>query len=200
MDLWFSAKDTISKTYQGLFRDCFQEEVDKKAADIKNAGINYFYTLIDDTVARIIKHEGGILWACMNYDGDVMSDMVASGFGSLGLMTSVLCSPEGIFEYEAAHGTVTRHYRKHQKNEKTSTNSVASIFAWTGGIAKRGEIDGTPEVVKFAKALEASTLEVIEGGEMTQDLVSLCTSPNPKGLGTFEFLDAVEERLKKKLG
>ena len=200
MDLWFSAKDTISKTYQGLFRDAFQEEVDKKAADLKKAGVTYFYTLIDDTVASIVKHEGGILWACMNYDGDVMSDLVASGFGSLGLMTSVLCSPEGIFEYEAAHGTVTRQYRKHQKGEKTSTNSVASIFAWTGGIAKRGELDGTPEVVNFAKALEAATLEVIEGGEMTQDLVSLCTSKNPKSLDTFEFLDAVEKRLQKKLG
>lgn len=200
VDLWFSTKDTISKTYQGMFREVFQEEVDKKAGDLKQAGVEYFYTLIDDIVARIVKHEGGILWACMNYDGDVMSDMVASGFGSLGLMTSVLVSPEGIFEYEAAHGTVTRHYRKHQKGETTSTNSVATIFAWTGGIAKRGELDGTPDVVKFAKALETATIETIEGGEMTQDLVSLCTTKNPKKLDTFEFLDAVEKKLKQKLG
>lgn len=200
IDLWFSTKDTISKTYQGMFREVFQEEVDKKAADIKKAGIEYFYTLIDDIVARVVKHEGGILWCCMNYDGDVMSDMVASGFGSLGLMTSVLVSPEGIFEYEAAHGTVTRHFRKHEKGEATSTNSVATIFAWSGGIGKRGELDGTPEVVKFARALEDATIETIEEGEMTKDLIPLCTSPDPKELNTFEFLDAVEKRLKTKLG
>lgn len=198
-DLWFSTKDTISKTYQGMFRDVFQEEVDKKQGDIKKAGIEYFYTLIDDIVARVVKHEGGILWACMNYDGDVMSDLVASGFGSLGLMTSVLCSPEGIFEYEAAHGTVTKHYYKHQKGEETSTNSVASIYAWTGALAKRGELDGTPDVVKFAQSLEAAVVETIEKGEMTNDLISLCTTPNPKKLNTFQFIDAVENRMKAKL-
>lgn len=199
VDLWFSTKDTISKTYQGMFRDVFQEEVDKTQSDFEKAGIIYFYTLIDDIVARIIKHEGGILWCCMNYDGDVMSDLVASGFGSLGLMTSVLCSPDGIFEYEAAHGTVTRHYRKHQNGEETSTNSVASIFAWTGALAKRGELDGTPEVTEFARALESAVIETIEGGEMTKDLLALCTTPNPKALNTFEFLDAVESRMKVKI-
>jgi isocitrate dehydrogenase len=200
IDLWFSTKDTISKIYQGEFRDIWQEEVDKRKDDFKKAGVEYFYTLIDDIVARIVKHEGGILWACMNYDGDVQSDMVASGFGSLGLMTSVLCSPEGIFEYEAAHGTVTKHYYKHQKGEETSTNSVATIFAWTGGIKKRGELDKTPEVMDFATKLEQATVETIEGGEMTKDLISLCTSAKPKGLDTFEFLNAIERRLKKKLG
>ncbi|MFQ5451721.1 MAG: NADP-dependent isocitrate dehydrogenase [Nitrospinaceae bacterium] len=200
VDLWFSTKDTISKTYQGMFRDVFQEEADKKKKEMNDAGIVYFYTLIDDIVARIVKHEGGILWACMNYDGDVMSDMVASGFGSLGLMTSVLVSPEGIYEYEAAHGTVTRHYRKHEKGEETSTNSVASIFAWTGGLAKRGELDQTPEVVNFARSLEEAVIETIQGGQMTGDLVNLCTSPNPTRLNTFEFIDAVEQKLKHKLG
>ncbi|MFQ5673829.1 MAG: NADP-dependent isocitrate dehydrogenase [Nitrospinales bacterium] len=199
VDIWFSTKDTISKTYQGMFRDIFQEEIDKQQAELEKAGIVYFYTLIDDIVARIIKHEGGILWCCMNYDGDVMSDLVASGFGSLGLMTSVLCSPDGIFEYEAAHGTVTKHYRKHQNGEETSTNSVASIFAWTGALGKRGELDGTPEVTEFARALEAAVIETIEGGEMTRDLLALCTTPNPKALNTFEFLDAVESRMKVKI-
>ncbi|MFQ5717425.1 MAG: isocitrate/isopropylmalate family dehydrogenase, partial [Nitrospinales bacterium] len=189
----------ISKTYQGLFRDIFQEEVDKKKEELEKAGLIYFYTLIDDIVARIIKHEGGILWACMNYDGDVMSDLVASGFGSLGLMTSVLCSPDGIFEYEAAHGTVTKHFRKHQNGEETSTNSVATIFAWTGALGKRGELDGTPELVDFARGLESAVIETIEGGEMTRDLLGLCTSPNPKALNTFAFLDAVESRMKVKL-
>ncbi len=200
VDLWFSTKDTISKTYQGMFRDIFQEEVEKQKVALDKAGIDYFYTLIDDIVARVVKHEGGILWACMNYDGDVMSDMVASGFGSLGLMTSVLVSPKGIFEYEAAHGTVTRHYRKYQQGEDTSTNSVASIFAWSGGIKKRGELDKTPEVVQFADSLEQAVLETIEGGEMTGDLVGLTTTSNPKKLNTFEFIDAVEKRLKAKIG
>lgn len=199
IDLWFSTKDTISKTYQGLFRDCFQEEVSKKKGDLEKAKVTYFYTLIDDIAARIIKHEGGILWACMNYDGDVMSDLVASGFGSLGLMTSVLVSPEGIFEYEAAHGTVTKHYYKHQKGEKTSTNSVATIFAWTGALRQRGQIDSTPEVVKFADALEGAVIETIEQGEMTNDLISLTTTQSPKSLDTFQFLNAVESRLKTKI-
>jgi len=199
VDLWFSTKDTISKTYQGMFRDVFQEEIDAKQDELEKAGIIYFYTLIDDIVARIIKHEGGILWCCMNYDGDVMSDLVASGFGSLGLMTSVLCSPSGIFEYEAAHGTVTKHYRKHKNGEATSTNSVATIFAWTGALGKRGELDGTPEVTQFARALEAAVIETIEGGEMTRDLLGLCTTPDPKALNTFEFLDAIESRLKVKI-
>jgi isocitrate dehydrogenase len=196
MDLWFSTKDTISKTYQGEFRDIFQEEVNNRKADLDKAGITYFYTLIDDIAARIIKHEGGILWACMNYDGDVMSDLVASGFGSLGLMTSVLVSPDGIFEYEAAHGTVTKHYYQHQKGQRTSTNSVATIFAWTGALKRRGDLDGTTDVVKFAESLENAVIETIESGEMTKDLIPLCTSPNPKELDTFEFLNAIEKRMK----
>ena len=166
IDLWFATKDTISKKYHARFRAIFDEMAVEKEAELKAAGITYSYFLIDDAVAQIMKHEGGMLWALMNYDGDVMSDMVASGFGSLGLMTSVLVSPEGKYEYEAAHGTVTRHYRKYQKGEITSTNSVASIFAWTGAIAKRGELDGTPEVTAFAHKLEKAVIDTIEAGEI----------------------------------
>ena len=196
IDLWFATKDTISKKYHARFRAIFDEMAVEKEAELKAAGITYSYFLIDDAVAQIMKHQGGILWALMNYDGDVMSDMVASGFGSLGLMTSVLVSPEGKYEYEAAHGTVTRHYRKYQKGEITSTNSVASIFAWTGAIAKRGELDGTPEVTAFAHKLEKAVIDTIEAGEMTKDLISLSTAPNKKELDTFQFMEAVAKKLK----
>ena len=196
MDLWFATKDTISKKYHARFRAIFDEMAVEKAAELKAAVITYSYFLIDDAVAQIMKHQGGMLWALMNYDGDVMSDMVASGFGSLGLMTSVLVSPEGKYEYEAAHGTVTRHFRKYQKGETTSTNSVASIFAWTGAIAKRGELDGTPEVTAFAHKLEKAVIDTIEAGEMTKDLISLSTAPSKKELDTFQFMEAVAKKLK----
>ena len=163
VSVWFGAKDTISKTYDGDFKAIFQNVFDTEFKDsFEKAGIEYFYTLIDDCVARIMKHEGGIMWACKNYDGDVMSDMVASACGSLAMMTSVLVSPDGKFEYEASHGTVQKHYYRYQKGEKTSTNPVALIFAWTGALAKRGELDGTPELVDFAKRLEKATLDTIE--------------------------------------
>ncbi len=194
-ELWFGAKDTISKRYHARFKDIFAEEA--KAADgaMRTAGISYRYMLIDDAVAQLMKHPGGILWACMNYDGDVMSDMVAAGFGSLGMMTSVLVSPEGYFEYEAAHGTVRRHYYEHLKGNATSTNPVASIFAWTGAIAKRGELDGTPEVAAFARALEKAVIDTIEGGTVTKDLYILA-EPKPAGFATTTgFLDAVASRL-----
>jgi isocitrate dehydrogenase len=197
-DIWFGAKDTISKTYHARFKDIFREEVDKRAAELEKAGITYSYMLIDDAVARVLRATGGFLWACMNYDGDVMSDMLAAGFGSLGLMTSVLVSPEGNFEYEAAHGTVQRHYYQHQKGEKTSTNSTASIFAWSGALAKRGELDGTPELVAFAKQLEASVIETIESGTMTKDL-ALIAMPKVNGHVTTEgFIEAIAERLRAK--
>ena len=194
-DLWFGAKDTISKQYHGLFRDIFADEAGKAAPAFENAGIRYRFMLIDDAVAQIVKSEGGMLWACMNYDGDVMSDMVASGFGSLGLMTSVLVSPDGKYEYEAAHGTVMRHYYEHLKGNPTSTNSVASIFAWTGAIARRGELDGTPDVVAFAKKLEDVVISTIEGGVMTKD-IALIAEPRPGShVMTEEFIDAVAKRL-----
>lgn len=195
INIWFATKDTISKKYHARFREIFDKMATSYANDLKSAGIEYSYFLIDDAVAQIMKHEGGMLWALMNYDGDVMSDMVATGFGSLGLMTSVLVSPEGKFEYEAAHGTVTRHYRKYQKNEKTSTNSVASIFAWTGALAKRGEMDGTPEVTNFALKLEKAVIDTIESGEMTKDLIPLSTASSKKELDTFEFMAAVQKRI-----
>ena len=194
--LWFATKDTISKTYHTRFREIFAEIYKQYEADFQKESLNYWYFLIDDAVAQIVKKEGDILWACMNYDGDVMSDMVASGFGSLGLMTSVLVSPDGKFEYEAAHGTVTRHYRRHQKGEKTSTNSVASIFAWTGALAKRGELDGTPDVVAYAKKLEDAIIKTIESGKMTKDLIGLCTSSNKQALDTISFMEEVENNLK----
>ena len=199
LDIWFAVKDTISKTYHARFRDIFQEEVNAHQADLDAAGIAYFYTLIDDVVARIMRHEGGILWACTNYDGDVMSDMIASGFGSLGLMTSVLVSPSGVYEYEAAHGTVQRHYYRHLEGEQTSTNSTATILAWTGALAKRGELDGTPEVTDFGRKLESSVIETIEGGTMTGDL-SRIALPKPDGMAnTQEFIEAIEQRLRDKL-
>ncbi len=195
LPLWFGAKDTISKTYHAMFKDVFRAEVEARKADLDKAGVAYQYMLIDDAVARVVRAEGGFLWACMNYDGDVMSDMVASGFGSLGLMTSVLVSPDGKFEYEAAHGTVQRHYYAHLKGEKTSTNSTASIFAWTGALAKRGELDGTPEVTYFARRLEKAVIDTIESGTMTKDLALIAT-PRPAGhVDTEGFIDAVAERL-----
>jgi isocitrate dehydrogenase len=195
LDIWFAAKDTISKTYHARFRDIFQEEVEAHQAELDAAGITYFYTLIDDAVARIMRHEGGIVWACTNYDGDVMSDMVASGFGSLGLMTSVLVSPGGAYEYEAAHGTVQRHYYRHLKGEPTSTNSTATIFAWTGALARRGELDGTPEVAAFAHKLEKAVIETIEGGTMTGDLARIAHPAPGQVASTQAFIEAIERRL-----
>lgn len=194
-NLWFGAKDTISKQYHGFFRDLFADEAAKAKAELDKAGISYRYMLIDDAVAQVIKSEGGMLWACMNYDGDVMSDMVATGFGSLGLMTSVLVSPDGKYEFEAAHGTVMRHYYEHLKGNPTSTNSVASIFAWTGAIARRGEFDGTPEVVLFAKKLESVVINTIEDGVMTKDLAAIADPKPGKYALTEEFIDAVASRL-----
>ena len=195
-DLWFATKDTISKKYDHRFKDIFQEIYDDQyAARFEEAGIEYFYTLIDDAVARVMKAEGGFIWACKNYDGDVMSDMVSSAFGSLAMMTSVLVSPAGVYEYEAAHGTVQRHYYKHLKGEQTSTNSVATIFAWSGALRKRGELDELSELVAFADRLEAATLATIEAGEMTGDLARITTLPNPTTLSTSKFIQAIARRL-----
>ena len=195
-DLWFASKDTISKIYDHRFKDIF---ADMYEADYRErfeaAGITYFYTLIDDAVARIMKSEGGFIWACKNYDGDVMSDMLSSAFGSLAMMTSVLVSPHGQYEYEAAHGTVQRHYYKYLRGEETSTNSVATIFAWTGALAKRGELDGTPELVDFAKRLERATVKTIEDGRMTGDLARITTLKNPTTLNTRDFILAIREEL-----
>jgi len=199
VDLWFSAKDTISKQYHGFFRDIFAEEVERFRDKFQQAGIHYRYFIIDDAVAQVIKSEGGMLWACMNYDGDVMSDMVASGFGSLGLMTSVLASPDGKYEYEAAHGTVARHYYEHLKGNPTSTNSIASIFAWTGALAKRGELDNMPDIVEFARMLETSVIQTVESGIMTKDLMLIADPLVSKYALTEEFIDAVSERLKNLL-
>ena len=195
-DLWFATKDTISKKYDHRFKDVFADlyEAEYKEA-FEAAGIEYFYTLIDDAVARIMKAEGGFIWACKNYDGDVMSDMLSSAFGSLAMMTSVLVSPHGYYEYEAAHGTVQRHYYKHLKGEPTSTNSVATIFAWTGALRKRGELDETPELVDFADRLESATIHTIEAGKMTGDLARITSLPNPTTLGTREFILAIRETL-----
>jgi isocitrate dehydrogenase len=198
-DLWFGAKDTISKTYHGTFKRLFAEEVELRRTDLDKAGITYSYMLIDDAVARSVRHSGGFLWACMNYDGDVMSDMVASGFGSLGLMTSVLVSPNGQFEFEAAHGTVQRHYYQHLKGEKTSTNSTATIFAWSGALAKRGELDGTPDLVEFAHRLEEAVIETIESGTVTKDLAAICVPPVAHPADTEGFILAIAERLRAKV-
>ena len=196
-DVWFASKDTISKTYDHRFKDIFQEVFDGEyAAAFAQAGIEYFYTLIDDAVARVMKAEGGFIWACKNYDGDVMSDMVSSAFGSLAMMTSVLVSPSGVYEYEAAHGTVQRHYYKHLAGEETSTNSVATIFAWSGALRKRGELDELPELMAFADCLEAATLSVIESGRMTGDLALITTLENPQKLSTRAFIEAVAEELR----
>ena len=200
-DVWFATKDTISKKYDHTFKDIFQEIYDNEyKAKFEAAGIEYFYTLIDDAVARVIRSNGGYIWACKNYDGDVMSDMVATAYGSLAMMTSVLVSPDGIYEYEAAHGTVQRHYYKHLKGEETSTNSVATLFAWTGALRKRGELDNLPELMNFADCLEKATIETIEDGVMTGDLYLLSTLENKKKVNTVDFLKAVDERLKKLLG
>jgi isocitrate dehydrogenase len=199
--LWFATKDTISKTYDARFRQIFQEEFEKNwMKKFEDADIEYFFTLIDDAVARIMKSDGGMLWACKNYDGDVMSDMLGSAYGSLAMMTSVLVSPEGFFEYEAAHGTVQKHYYKYLKGEKTSSNPMALIFAWTGALRKRGELDKTPDVVEFAHTLEQASLETIEGGIMTGDLVRVAiVNLKNKQVYTEEFIDAIADHLKKKM-
>lgn len=195
-DLWFATKDTISKKYDHTFKDIFQEIYDAEyAAAFETAGLEYFYTLIDDAVARVMKSEGGYIWACKNYDGDVMSDMVSSAFGSLAMMTSVLVSPEGYYEYEAAHGTVQRHYYKHLAGEETSTNSVATIFAWTGALKKRGEMDGNRELMDFADKLEAATIQTIESGKMTKDLTLLTTLSEVTELTSEGFIKAIRENL-----
>ena len=195
-DVWFATKDTISKIYDHRFKDIFNEIFENEYKEkFENAGITYFYTLIDDAVARVIRSGGGYMWACKNYDGDVMSDMIATAFGSLAMMTSVLVSPDGIYEYEAAHGTVQRHYYKYLKGEETSTNSVATLFAWTGALRKRGELDGLDDLMKFADKLEAATIKTIEDGVMTGDLYAISTLENKKKVNTEEFLKAIDERL-----
>ena len=200
-DLWFATKDTISKKYDHTFKDVFQDLYDKEYKDkFEAAGITYFYTLIDDAVARVMKSHGGFIWACKNYDGDVMSDMLSSAFGSLAMMTSVLVSPQGYYEYEAAHGTVQRHYYKYLKGEETSTNSVATIFAWTGALRKRGQLDDLPDLVRFADALEKATIDTIESGKMTGDLALITTLPNPTKLNSKDFILAIRENLEKELG
>ncbi len=199
-DLWFSTKDTISKKYDHTFKDIFQEIYDAEYADkFEEAGIEYFYTLIDDAVARVIRSEGGYIWACKNYDGDVMSDMVATAFGSLAMMTSVLVSPDGNYEYEAAHGTVQRHYYKHLNGEETSTNSVATIFAWTGALRKRGEIDNLPQLQEFADKLEKATIDTIESGKMTKDLALITTLNNVTVLNSENFIKEIRKTLEAML-
>lgn len=199
-DLWFASKDTISKKYDHTFKDIFEEiyEAEYKAK-FEEAGIEYFYTLIDDAVARVMKSEGGFIWACKNYDGDVMSDMVATAFGSLAMMTSVLLSPEGYYEYEAAHGTVQRHYYNHLKGQQTSTNSMATLYAWTGALRKRGELDNIPELITFADKLEEASIKTIEEGVMTKDLASLSSIENIKTVNTEEFIKEVRARLEAML-
>ena len=199
-DLWFATKDTISKKYDHTFKDIFQEVYDNDYKEaFEKAGIEYFYTLIDDAVARVMKAKGGFIWACKNYDGDVMSDMISSAFGSLAMMTSVLVSPHGYYEYEAAHGTVQRHYYKHLKGEETSTNSVATIFAWTGALRKRGELDQIPELCAFADKLEKACLDTIESGSMTKDLALITTIENPTVLNSENFIKAIRANLEKTL-
>lgn len=199
-DLWFSSKDTISKKYDHTFKDIFEEIYENEYKEkFKNRGITYFYTLIDDAVARVIRSEGGFLWACKNYDGDVMSDMLATAFGSLSMMTSVLVSPKGVWEYEAAHGTVQRHYYKYLKGETTSTNSIATIFAWSGALRKRGELDGINELVNFADKLEKSVTDTVESGIMTKDLADITTFKNVKVADTEEFIKAIRTKLEELL-
>lgn len=195
-DLWFATKDTISKKYDHNFKDIFQEIYDNEyKAKFEELGIEYFYTLIDDAVARVIRSEGGFIWACKNYDGDVMSDMVATAYGDLSMMTSVLVSPSGVYEYEAAHGTVQRHYYKHLKGEETSTNSIATIFAWTGALRKRGEMDQIPELVTFADKLEQACIKTVEDGKMTKSLSLISTCENPVILNSLDFIKAIRETL-----
>ena len=198
-DVWFSTKDTISKKYDGRFKAIFEEEFEKYKSDFERLGIEYFYTLIDDAVARVIRSEGGFIWACKNYDGDVMSDMVSTAFGSLAMMTSVLVSPEGKYEYEAAHGTVTRHYYKHLKGEETSTNPMATIFAWSGAFRKRGELDNLPELVNYANQLEDACFDTLNEGICTKDLVNLMEGVEPKAVNSEQFLKAIRERLEKRM-
>ena len=199
-DLWFATKDTISKVYDHNFKDIFQEIYDKEFKDkFEEAGLEYFYTLIDDAVARVMKARGGFIWACKNYDGDVMSDMVSSACGSLAMMTSVLVSPDGIYEYEAAHGTVQRHYYKHLAGEETSTNSVATIFAWTGALRKRGELDNIKELMEFADKLEKATLGTIESGSMTKDLALITSLKDVNVLNSGDFIKAIRANLEKSL-
>lgn len=199
-DLWFATKDTISKIYDHNFKDIFNDLYEAEYKDkFEAAGIEYFYTLIDDAVARVMKAKGGFIWACKNYDGDVMSDMVSSACGSLAMMTSVLVSPSGVYEYEAAHGTVQRHYYKHLKGEETSTNSVATIFAWTGALRKRGELDNIPELMTFAEKLEKATLGTIESGKMTKDLALITSLENVTVLNSQDFIKAIKENLDKEL-
>ncbi|MBQ4136558.1 MAG: NADP-dependent isocitrate dehydrogenase [Clostridia bacterium] len=200
-DVWFATKDTISKKYDHRFKDIFAEIFEKEYKEkFDKTGIEYFYTLIDDAVARVIRSEGGYIWACKNYDGDVMSDMVATAYGSLAMMTSVLVSPDGVYEYEAAHGTVQRHYYKHLKGEETSTNSVATIFAWSGALRKRGELDNIPELVNYADMLEKATIDTIEEGIMTGDLMAMSTLESKRKVNTEEFLVEIGKRLDKYLG
>lgn len=195
-DLWFATKDTISKKYDHNFKDIFQEIYDAEYKEKFEAlGIEYFYTLIDDAVARVIRSEGGFIWACKNYDGDVMSDMVATAYGDLSMMTSVLVSPNGVYEYEAAHGTVQRHYYKHLKGEETSTNSIATIFAWTGALRKRGELDNIPELMAFADKLEQACIKTVEDGKMTKSLSLISTCENPVILNSLDFIKAIRETL-----
>ena len=199
-DVWFGAKDTISKTYDAKFKEVFQTVFDTEfKVKFEEAGLTYFYSLIDDIVARVMKAEGGFIWACKNYDGDVMSDMVSSAFGSLAMMTSVLVSPQGYYEYEAAHGTVQRHYYRHLEGKETSTNSVATIFAWTGALRKRGELDGNQKLEEFADKLEKATLSTIESGKMTKDLALITTIENPTVLNSRDFILAIRESLEKML-
>ena len=200
-DLWFGAKDTISKKYDHTFKDIFQEIYDAEYKEqFEAAGITYFYSLIDDIVARVIRSEGGFIWACKNYDGDVMSDMVSTAFGSLAMMTSVLVSPDGKYEYEAAHGTVTRHYYRWLKGEKTSTNPMATIFAWSGALKKRGELDNLPDLVAFGEALEAASLQTLNDGIMTKDLCALAEGVTPTAVDSEAFIQAIRQRLEAKLG
>ena len=195
-DLWFATKDTISKKYDHTFKDIFQEIYDAEYKEkFEKQGITYFYTLIDDAVARVIRSEGGFIWACKNYDGDVMSDMVATAYGDLSMMTSVLVSPSGAYEYEAAHGTVQRHYYKHLKGEETSTNSIATIFAWTGALKKRGELDGNEALCAFADKLEKACIKTVEDGKMTKSLSLISTCENPVILNSLEFIQAIRETL-----
>lgn len=199
-DLWFATKDTISKKYDHTFKDIFQEIYDSEYQErFKELGIEYFYTLIDDAVARVIRSEGGFIWACKNYDGDVMSDMVATAYGDLSMMTSVLVSPDGVYEYEAAHGTVQRHYYKHLKGEETSTNGIATIFAWTGALKKRGELDNIPELTAFGEKLERACIKTVEDGKMTRSLAAISTCESPVVLNSLDFIKAIRETLEELL-
>lgn len=199
-DVWFSTKDTISKKYDARFKEIFEEVFEEYKGEFERLGLTYFYTLIDDAVARVIRSEGGYIWACKNYDGDVMSDMVSTAFGSLAMMTSVLVSPDGNYEYEAAHGTVTRHYYKHLAGEETSTNPMATIFAWSGALRKRGEIDNLPELVKYADNLEGACFDTLNEGIVTKDLVNLMEGVTPQAVNSKGFMDAIRERLDRRMG